>query len=146
MVVSSSVVAYAGRRIDAPDSSAPRFPSENIARVQRELAAFLDARAAAVLVGSAACGADILILEEARARGIHTHIVLPFAAARFRETSVVDRGLAWGARYDAALAYAAQHGRVIVLPQAAGGDNDAYARATEAIFAEAQQLARERGA
>ena len=143
MTAASSVLAFAGRRIDAPDTSAARFPSQAVARIERELAALFEARAIRAVVGSAACGADILILEAARQRGLRTHIVLPFDAARFRETSVVDRGAAWGPRYDLALAHAQQQGRVIVIPAGEGSDDDAYARATEVIFEEAVELARE---
>ena len=143
MTVTASVLAFAGRRIDAPDTSAPRFPSPNVARVERALAALFDGRAVAAVVGAAACGADLLILEAARARAVRTHLVLPFAAARFRETSVVDRGREWGPRFDAALAYAEQRGRVLVIPAVSGDEDDAYARATEVIFEEARKLARE---
>ena len=143
MTSSASIVAFAGRRIDAPGSAAPRFPSDQLERVARELGAFFDARSVRAVVGSAACGADILILEAARERGLETHIVLPFDAARFRETSVIDRGRDWGPRYDQALAYAAQRGRVIVIAKAGGSDDDAYARATEVIFDTASALTRD---
>lgn len=141
MTAPASILAFAGRRIDAPDTAPARFPVQNVARVERALAQLFDARAPAVIVGSGACGADILILEAARARGVRTHLVLPFAAARFRETSVVDRGAEWGPRFDQALAYAERNGRVLMIPAADGGNDEAYARATEAIFAEAEQLA-----
>jgi hypothetical protein len=143
MIADASVLAVAGRRIDAPDASAPRFPSQNVARVERELAALFEAHPIRAVVGSAACGADILILEAARQRGLRTHIILPFDAARFRETSVVDRGGDWGPRYDLALAHAQREGRVIVIAATPGIDDDAYARATEVIFEQTLELARE---
>lgn len=143
MTAAVSVLAFAGRRIDAPDSSAPRFPSQNVARVERALAALFDGRAIAAVVGAGACGADLLILEAARAHGVRTHLVLPFEAARFRETSVVDRGAEWGPRFDLALEHAEQHGRVLVIPATTGSDDEAYARTTEVIFEEAARLARE---
>jgi hypothetical protein len=96
-----------------------------------------------VVVGSAACGADILLLEAAASRGVRAHIVLPFDVVRFRQTSVIDRGLDWGPRYDAAIAYAERNGDVIVLLADSGSDEEAYASATERIIAEAQRLSRE---
>jgi hypothetical protein len=143
MTTTPAVLAFAGRRIDAPDAASERFPAGSVAHVERELAALFDDRAISLVVGSAACGADILLLEAAAARGVRAHIVLPFDAARFRQTSVIDRGLEWGPRYDAVIAYAKRNGDVLVLPADGGSDDQAYADATEQIITEAQRVARE---
>jgi hypothetical protein len=138
-----AVLAFAGRRIDAPDAAPPHFPVASVVHVQRDLLAVFDASAFSVVVGSAACGADILLLEAAAACGVRAHIVLPFDATRFRQTSVIDRGLEWGPRYDAAIAYAERNGDVIVVPTDGGSDAEAYASTTERIIAEAQRLSLE---
>src|SRR5262249_59646571 len=86
-----AVVALAGRRIDAEPTSTPRFPFDQVGRVGMEIADQLRRTQAVALVCSAACGADLIALETAQKMGLPTRIILPFSAARFRETSVVDR-------------------------------------------------------
>ena len=56
-----------------------------------------------VLVCSAASGADLLALGVASEMGIRRRVLLPFARALFRETSVADRPGDWGERYDRVL-------------------------------------------
>jgi hypothetical protein len=96
---------------------------------------------AVALVCSAACGADLVALEQARQLGLRRRIVLPFAPERFRKTSVVDRPGGWGPVYDQQLAATAAAGDLLVLDTVTGGDT-AYAAANEAIVREAQALAR----
>jgi class 3 adenylate cyclase len=66
----------------------------------------LAAIAPACVYGSAACGADLLVLELAREMGAQTHVVLPFPAADFRRESVDFAGGDWGLRFEQALARA----------------------------------------
>jgi hypothetical protein len=137
-----TVVAVAGRRVDQPDAPSPRFPPGAVPAVADSVRAFLVEHGATGLVASAACGADIVALEAAAALGLRACIVLPFDRVRFRRTSVEDRGVSWGPRYEAVLRYADATGGVVVLGDAPGTDNDAYARANERIFVEALGLAR----
>lgn len=137
-----TVAAVAGRRIDAPDADEPRFPESAVPRVASEVTTFFANHGLRTVVASAACGADLVALEAAAKLGIRTVIVLPFDRVRFRNTSVVDRGAAWGPRYDAAVARADQHGAVITLDGGEGSDDDAYATATARIIEEATRLAR----
>ena len=65
-----AVIALAGRRIDAPDTDPPRFPLGNIPMVRQRLVDMLAAERADALVCSAACGADLIALEEAERLGI----------------------------------------------------------------------------
>src|SRR5882724_2948279 len=139
------VAAIAGRRIDAPDTKDSRFPGRVAPRVSADVARHLVDRGIGVVVASAACGADILALEVALELAIRIRIVLPFERGRFRETSVVDRGVAWGERYDRALDAAAQRGDLITLESGSGDDNAAYSRATARIIEEAAMLARDSG-
>jgi len=94
------IAVAAGRRIDSPGAIPSRFPVWAIPRVEAELRLVLRDRAVTTVVSSAACGADILVLEAAAELTIRTRIVLPFSRERFRHTSVVDRGLEWGARFE----------------------------------------------
>ena len=101
-----AVMALAGRRIDAPETDPPRFPLKNVPMVRERLAALLAAEHAEALVCSAACGADLIALEEAERLGLRRRIVLPFPAKRFRETSVTDRPGEWGPLFDRLIASA----------------------------------------
>ena len=139
--VETAVVALAGRRIDLPEAQVPRFPLENVQEVgERICEAFCKIHAVA-LVCSAACGADLVALEQAKQLGLRRRIVLPFAPERFRETSVVDRPGDWGPLYDQQVSATAAAGDLLSLDIATGGDA-AYAAANETIVREAQALAR----
>jgi hypothetical protein len=140
-LVHTAVVALAGRRIDLPEAQVPRFPLENIQEVGRRVCeAFCKMRAVA-LVCSAACGADLVALEQARLLGLRRRIVLPFAPERFRKTSVIDRPGDWGPIYDQQVAATVAANDLLVLDVATDGEA-AYAAANEAIVREAQALAR----
>ena len=140
-MVDTAVVALAGRRIDLPEAQVPRFPLENVQEVGRRICESFCKMHAVTLVCSAACGADLVALEQAKQLGLRRRIVLPFAPERFRETSVVDRPGDWGPVYDQQVAATATAGDLLVLDSATGGDA-AYAAANEAIVREAQALAR----
>jgi hypothetical protein len=139
--VDTAVVALAGRRIDLPEAPVPRFPLENVQEVGRRVCEALCKMHAVALVCSAACGADLVALEQAKQLGLRRRIVLPFAPERFRESSVVDRPGNWGPVYDQQVAATAAAGDLLVLNATSGGDA-AYAAANEAIVREAQALAR----
>jgi hypothetical protein len=83
------VIALAGRRIDAAGTKTPRFPLQNAETVRTRCRHFLQNRGAAALVCSAACGADLIALSEARQLAVRRRVVLPFGRNRFRQTSVV---------------------------------------------------------
>jgi hypothetical protein len=136
----SVVVALAGRRVDAP-GALPRFPHARIPVVKRALEDELRRLSASALVSGAACGADLLAIEVATALGLRCRLVLPFAAARFRGTSVVDRGDEWGPRFDDALARAQSTDDVVVLEDGAETDDETYLRANEAILDQALTVA-----
>jgi hypothetical protein len=135
------VVAIAGRRIDAPDAPA-RFPLENARTVAEAIRAFLVAHAATGVVASAACGADLIALEEAGALDLERRVVLPFPARRFRETSVTDRPGDWGPRFDRTLRDVGAE-RVRVLDDAGTESDDAaaYAAVNDVLLEEAVRLA-----
>jgi predicted acylesterase/phospholipase RssA len=138
-----SIIALAGRRIDALDADPPRFPLEAVPTVRQRLADLLVQERAVALVCSAACGADLIALEEAEHLGLRRRVVLPFPPDQFRETSVVDRPGDWGRIFDRLVATAAADGDLIILADQNVGDEAAYAAANAAIVREAQMLARD---
>jgi hypothetical protein len=141
-VPETAVVALAGRRIDAEDSDAPRFSSRHVPLVRDRLAALLVRENALALVSSAACGADLIGLEEAERLGLRRRIVLPFSPRRFRATSVVDRAGEWGSSFDRLAAHAGEQGDLIIAEQGGGDEDTAYAAVNQLILGEANALAR----
>jgi hypothetical protein len=138
---SGAVVALGGRRIDPEPTPTPRFPFDQVDRVGMEIADRLRRIDAVALVCSAACGADLIALETAQGMGLRTRIILPFSAARFRETSVVDRPHPefWGNIFDRVASVARTHGDLVELDIAEGGD--AYSSANAIVIDEARKLA-----
>ncbi len=104
----SDVVAFTGHMIDVHDRLEPRFP----AALEPAVASALRERAARwhapVLFASAACGADLLMLEAALDAGAEVNVVLPFAREEFVRTSVAPAGAHWVERFDVALARASR--------------------------------------
>jgi hypothetical protein len=143
------ILVYAGRRIDAAQTpgSPPveaRFPVSSVARVRREVERVIGTLKPSVVVGSAACGADLLVLEAAGALGARRRIVLPFGRATFRASSVTDRPGDWGAQFDAVVTEVSANGDLVEL--ALDPDADAtYLRANHEIFRDADILARASG-
>ena len=133
------VAALAGRRVDAADAAAARFPLANVERVRERLQALLREGSAA-LVSSAACGADLIALDVAGSLGLRRRVVLPFAPERFRGTSVTDRPGDWGPVFDRVIGEVAATGDVVMLGLDEG-DDATYAAANHAILNEAEGLA-----
>jgi hypothetical protein len=133
------VIALAGRRIDASDADVRRFPPENEDKVRDRLARVLEELAPAAVVSSAACGADLLALEVAGHMGLRRVVVLPWERELFRERSVVDRGQAWGVRYDRVVDEVQARGDLRVLGMDHDGDA-AYVATNEAIQREAAEV------
>jgi len=108
--------------------------------VRERLRALLAANPSA-LVCSAACGADLIALDEAGKLDVPRRVVLPFARERFRETSVTDRPGDWGPLFDRIMDELEITSDVIVLSYDAA-DPDAYAGANAAILKEAERISR----
>ena len=140
------IVTLAGRRIDAPDagrhSAKPRFPAANVRLVGQRIRLLFERQQATALVCAAACGADILALEEAGELGIRRRIVLPFSRAQFRASSVTDRGGDWGERFDRILDDV-EHKEELVVLGYRRDDPKAYTGANLAILDEADGVGRE---
>jgi hypothetical protein len=132
------IYAYTGRR-------SPSLPEGGLPRIAERLRRLLAQSEPEAVVGSAACGADLLVLEAALAlhaqRGHpRVEVVLPTAPAVFREDSVEE---GWRPRLDAVLARAREVGAVHELGLAPG--TEAYERANDEIIARAEGIAGARG-
>ena len=97
----------------------------------------------ALLVTSAACGADLLGLEAAEELGVRVRIVLPFDVDRFRQQSVTDRGERWGLIFDHLVGRAAARGDLIVREHPEGVD--AFAENNREVLIEAEAAGAGRG-
>lgn len=131
----ATVLALAGRRIDAAGADERRFPPENEAMVAVRIRNAMVSAASQAVVCSAACGADILALEGAAQLGLARRVVLPFARQHFRAKSVADRGEDWGRRFDAILQQL-QSEDILELNLPSGNDA-AYAAVNAKIIEEA---------
>lgn len=140
----ATIVAAAGRRIDAAGATSERFPLRNRDRVRGALSSVLAAAHASILVSSAACGADLLAVEAATALGIRCRVILPFAVHRFRASSVIDRPGDWGPLFDRVIAWATSKSDLVILGDAES--ENAYARTNAAILREGDALAAATGA
>ncbi|HEV8084622.1 MAG TPA: hypothetical protein VGP55_15555 [Chitinophagaceae bacterium] len=119
------VAVLAGRRVDAADASAARFPMQNVEKVKEKLKHFFIANSINYLVCSGACGADLIALDIAGQLNISRKIVLPFDAETFRSSSVTDRPGNWGKLFDTVYKELNAGPNVIVLNYGKD-DNDAY--------------------
>lgn len=131
------IVVLAGRRIDAQGDQPPRFPLENVPAVRVRLNKILQDRAA--LVCSAACGADLLALEEAGAARLRRKVILPFSRQRFRDTSVTDRPGDWGPLFDRMMDEVEQEGDLVILSSHTE-DEDPYERVNTEILQQAKRM------
>jgi hypothetical protein len=135
------IAASAGRRIDEKNAETTRFPVENTELTRARILDFLKKETPAALVCSAACGADLLVLEAAGKLGIERYIILPFGRERFRETSVTDRPGDWGKLFDRICDEVDRAGNLTVLEDFED-ETEAYSAATAAILDKAEALSR----
>ncbi|MCK1338628.1 hypothetical protein IVB38_22095 [Bradyrhizobium sp. 38] len=130
-----AVAVLAGRRIDAMDARVDRFPLQNVPIVKNRIRDVLAIKNIELLISSAACGADLLALEQASLLGIRTRIVLPYEIARFRQTSVTDRPGDWGPLFDRMVSLAEANGELITLDLLS--ERNAFSIANRALIAKA---------
>jgi hypothetical protein len=134
------IVAFAGRRVDAPNADQSRFPSTNVSTVRERIRAQLAGFGGTTLVSSAACGADLLALDVAGELGMRRVIVLPWSEAQFRKRSVVDRGREWGELFDRIIGEV--NARDLRVLRRRKDDDAAYTATNEAILDAAAAIAR----
>jgi adenylate cyclase len=136
-----SILHYCGHRL-VPDGPGASFPERREGAVAAMVARKIAEIAPIAAYGSLASGADIIIAEAVVSAGGSLHIVLPFAAKRFIETSVAslgdpERNDLWIRRFDVLRRAAAE---LVVL----AGDRDeeaAYAACSREAMTRALQHA-----
>jgi class 3 adenylate cyclase len=96
-----TVVAFTGHMIDLPCRAQKRFPAELETPVREQISQKLEEMHAGIAYSSAACGSDIIFLEEILKRGGEINIALPFERERFVEESVdIIPGSDWLERFE----------------------------------------------
>lgn len=138
------VAALAGRRIDALDARAVRFPLANVPFVRARIKQALERLDVRVLVCSGACGADLLALDAAGELSVRRRLILPFEPPRFRRTSVVDRPGDWGPLFDRTVTELQAAGELAILGLD-GEENESYRQTNAKILDEAEQAGRDLG-
>jgi hypothetical protein len=130
------LLLFAGRRPGTRD-----FPSANVDFVAEQITQLLAGLRPRRVVGSAAAGADLLVLEAAESLGIEAEVVIVGDRESFRAASVADKGEAWVRSYDHQLEAAS----VETLPTQATED-EGYRSVTRRIGERGAQLADKREA
>ena len=103
-----TIVAFSGHIIDKPNRQSKRFPKEIEKQVRKEISKRLEKMNAGIAYSAAACGADIIFLEEMLKRGGEINIILPFDEKNFKKESVdVIPNSDWSKRFDKILKKAA---------------------------------------
>jgi hypothetical protein len=133
------VIVEAGRRVDAPEAEAPRFPPSNVSQVSRRIEELLGKQNPQAVVCSAACGADLLLLQAAGEMHIEQVVLLPSEPEAFRKSSVTDRPGDWGKLYDQVLKTARVE--ILKLPEGQEG----YLETNLKLLDRGQQIARDNG-
>ncbi|MGE3477348.1 MAG: TRAFs-binding domain-containing protein [Rhodospirillaceae bacterium] len=98
-------------------------------KIKADIGSALDRLRPCAVFGALAAGADLLIAEEALARGAELHVVLPMQEEVFIAASVVPFGAAWIGRYEACKARAATFR--LASQDTTSGDDAAFAFCSE---------------
>jgi hypothetical protein len=96
------VLLASGHMVDLPDRQKPRFPADQLDRVTAEVRATLAEWAigpGTTVVTGGARGADLIVAEEARARGAQIVLCLALPMEEFERRSVDIAGTDWLARF-----------------------------------------------
>lgn len=89
------LIVHAGNRIDAPGRAEPRFPASQVPAVAQRVGRLFDVLRPAGVVSAPAAGSDLLVLDQARRRGIPLHVLVPIDAEEFVRASVADHDAEW---------------------------------------------------
>jgi hypothetical protein len=135
------IVVHAGNRVDEPGRVPIRFPTDHAAGVASRIGRLLDILQPEGVVTAAAAGADLLVVEAARRRGVPVHLVLPFDRRRFCAESVADRGERWTRSYDDAVAGALNDPGSTFVELALAPDTDGFRAGNQALLDRARELA-----
>lgn len=128
---SPSVVAFAGHMVDAPGRLPSRFPPELVPAVAAALRDRVASLRNPIVYTSAACGADLLLIDAAIEAGAEVTVVLPFARADFVRVSVAPGGDEWARRFNRAVASA--HRVVMATEEPYLGDDVLFENAAKLV-------------
>jgi hypothetical protein len=137
--VSHPVLIEAGRRVDAPDAQPARFPPSKVPKVRERIRELLLREKPVAVVCSAACGADLLLLDVAGQMHIKQFVLLASDQETFRQSSVTDRPGNWGDLYDHVLKTAKVE--TLKVP----GGQEGYLQTNLELLNRGEELARARG-
>ena len=132
------VVVVSGHMVDSPGRPRPRFPPDQVARVDAEVREALEkwgVDGSTTLVTGGARGADLLAAEAARERGAKVRLVLALPPDEFESRSVALDGTDWARRFRSALAEADEV-EVVEHPP----DADVFARTNTRMIEVAREL------
>ena len=135
------LIVHAGNRIDASDRREPRFPASQVGAVAQRVGRLLDVMQPAGVVSAPAAGADLIVLDEARRRGIPLHVFLPIDVDEFVRVSIADHDTEWLGLFDAVMDHARDDPRSSVCRGEGGADADWYLQAQQGLLAHASELA-----
>jgi hypothetical protein len=113
--------------VDLPDRPQPRFPADQVPRVTAEIRTALAAWQVgpqSTIVCGGARGADLIVAEEAHARGARVVLCLALRPGKFVERSVDIPGTDWAAGFERIVQVADTR----VLDDTGHGGNDVFAR------------------
>lgn len=120
------VLVFAGHMIDPPGFPSPRFPASSEETIRQTIRSKIPQHCDLMGYSSAACGGDILFLEEMQRAGHETHIVLPVLRREFHRMSVAREGTNWSERFDAVLAAATSVTEIAAQPAVDEGNTFYY--------------------
>jgi hypothetical protein len=135
------LIVHAGNRIDASDRPEPRFPASQVGAVAQRVGRLLVVMQPAGVVSAPAAGADLIVLDEARRRGIPLHVFLPIAADEFVRVSVADHDTEWLGLFEAVMDHARDDPRSSVCQGQGGAQAEWYLEAHHGLLAHANELA-----
>jgi tetratricopeptide (TPR) repeat protein len=97
------VFLFAGHMVDRPKRTEPRFPpgmeKEVLEKIREAMDMFNANSQDLAITGGAACGGDLLFIEECLQRNMKVKVFLPFNTDDFVETSVSFAGDSWVERF-----------------------------------------------
>ena len=136
------IVGFAGNRVDADDRDGrPRFPASQTDAMRRRLTRLVSALEPRLVVGAAAAGADLLVLETAMACGVAIDVVLPSGVTEFPERSVADRGSPWTEAFDRVVTEASTRDRAWLIEHREPADQAGYQAGNRHLLDEAVRQA-----
>ena len=94
-----------------PIAASRRFPASQVGAVAQRVGRLLDVMKPAGVVSAPAAGADLIVLDEARRRGIPLHVFLPIDADEFVHVSVADHDTEWLGLFEAVIDHARDDAR-----------------------------------